>query len=256
MIGYGRAYIFLDFISEIHNISTNIIGSPYFLFHKVSHRKANEMVASIILLICAIGGLIMILGGMLLLWKGVITFREKSDASSSDNPQALIVEFKKLRIGTQYPAIAFFIIGSILMVYSINSSQKMELKIIGTTNINKDSISHFKISSKEWTLEPSSNGDITESITPHLGLLKVRLIASGYEPNPYEATYTTDNISFWGTLELGNIDLQKLIEGPNEQQTSELISPLENDISKDKQFGSFGAPSSEQLSWKEKLPLK
>jgi hypothetical protein len=214
------------------------------------------MVASVVLLICAIGGLIMIVWGMLLLWKGIITFREKSDSSSPDNPKALIVEYKKIRIGTQYPAIAIFIIGSLLMVYSINSSKQMELKITGTTTINKDSISHFKISSKEWTLEPSSNGDIVESVTPHLGLLKVRLIASGYKPNPYEVTYTMDNISFWGTLELGNIDLEKQIEEPNEQQTSALIKPLENDISEDKRFGSFGVPSSGQLSWKEKLPLK
>lgn len=90
----------------------------------------------------------MVLGGIVLLYKGVVTLTGPSDKN------ALSVELKKyIRIQTQYPALALFIIGlcfSIFSLYYVNVFQNdPEFTIVGSLEHPCDSMMNL-IVRKEW----------------------------------------------------------------------------------------------------------
>ena len=64
------------------------------------------MTADIVIVLAGVCGLLMVVGGLGLFYKGAITLQV-----ASQNQAVKIEFFKQFKLTTQYPALAFFVIG-------------------------------------------------------------------------------------------------------------------------------------------------
>ena len=165
-----------------------------------------------IILMGAVCGLIMVVGSMGLLYKGIVQLNAVS-------PQdAITVEFRKtVRITSHYPAIALFIIGFCFMgvagyeAYNNNEIAKpVRLNGSITGAADPDSVKIY-ISAGPWSLDPTSNGKaddikVDDFIYPDLKLLKVEVTAAGCN------SWSTKIPLKSGTISLGEMKLIKLID--------------------------------------------
>ena len=134
-------------------------------------------VYSVLLLIGALCGIGMVLGGMILLYKGAISL------SNVSGEEAFTVEFKKeLRISTQYPALAIFIIGLLFVWFSV---------FMGKPNLNEliikgnavNLVEPVTISLKTTTLNSDLThvGNIFETTYPNFKTIQIVVSAPGYK---------------------------------------------------------------------------
>lgn len=157
-----------------------------------------------ILLLGASCGLIMVLGGIVLLYKGAISLTNISGAD------AFTIEFKKeLRISTQYPALGIFVIGLLFIALSVYFGEPKVNKITLKANpIDVSEPVNISIKANTWSSGLSHTGKIIETIYPNIDNIQVVVSAPGYEN-----TSTTINISSLnnGVADLGDIRLQQKI---------------------------------------------
>lgn len=151
-------------------------------------------------------GLVMVVGGILLFYKGAISLKEASSQGAVD------LEFKKMfRITTHYPALGFFIIGLLFIVTAAMFSKPARvspLRIEGKLNVLDPSSVTIRVSAGNWMLEPSTDGTIKGTIYPDMDILKVEITAPGYIPPSIKKTLRRDDIKA-GTALLGEIAFQE-----------------------------------------------
>lgn len=184
--------------------------------------------------IAALCGLIMVVGGIILLYKGIITLNQASSG------KALTVEFKKeFRIYTQYPALGLFIIGIVFISLALYSSKTPTLTLSGRTTIDNNSIHKIIIrSDTEFQLSVDSQGNIQGSMFPNLDHFELVIEASGYEPNPFTKNIKINDFNLFGAYEIGSIQLRQVYQKPS----SEHIEAIEGTIPSLAESGGFGAP--------------
>lgn len=155
-----------------------------------------------ILLLGAVCGLIMVLGGILLLYKGAISLTNISGAD------AFTIEFKKeLRVSTQYPALGIFLIGLLFIALPVYIGKPEINKItLKAKTIDVSEPVNISIKANSWSSGLSHTGEIIETIYPNIDNIQVVVSAPGYENKS-----KTINISSVknGVADLGDIHLQQ-----------------------------------------------
>jgi len=162
----------------------------------------------------------MVLGGILLLYKGAITLNN----SSKD---AMSVEFKKeLRITTQYPALGIFIIGLLFIIVPTFLGKPTEAQRLTIKAMPVDVTEPVKIQLQAagWSTNLHHSGQIVETHHPVVDIIQIVITAPGYEP--LTRTVQLSDLS-GNTADLGEIKLrQKLSKSALRRK----IVPLPNNI--------------------------
>ena len=148
-------------------------------------------------------GIIMVLGGIVLLYKGAI----KLEVASRD--PALTVEMfeRRLKLTTHAPALGLFIIGLLFVALSIYFAQPPivnEIPVKGIVENIEDNIT-VKVKSKDWDVE-AHKGKVHDVIHPNLDVLWVVISAPGYREHAQDFELRK------GGVDLGKIQLEKAIE--------------------------------------------
>lgn len=133
-----------------------------------------------VIVAAALCGLIMVAGGILLLYKGAINLTQTS------RDEAVTLEFKKmLKVTTHYPALGLFVIGLSFIVTALAFSKPpavRPLEIRGKVTGSEPSAVTVRISAGQWMVQPSSEGSIAQTIYPKMDLLLVEVNAPGHPP--------------------------------------------------------------------------
>ncbi len=132
-----------------------------------------------VVLLAAFAGLVMVIGGVVLIYKGAIVL------ASTDSSSALSIEWKKdFRLNTQAPGIAFFVVGLAFSSISIYASKPEGIEPIiiegEVTNIPEPVT--IRARSSTWTLQGGSHGIIKGRIHPHIQDIILEISAPGYRP--------------------------------------------------------------------------
>lgn len=150
----------------------------------------------IAILFSAIAGFCMVIGGMLLIWKGAIVL------AGTDSSTALSIEWKKdFKLSTQAPGIAFFILGlsfsSIAIYFSIPIAPKPTDPIyISGTFDNVNEIVTITAVPSGWEVTSGSNGVVEGKFIPDTEILNLKFSAPGYQPAqiPQNLSKTKDRV--------------------------------------------------------------
>ena len=147
-------------------------------------------------------GIIMVLGGIVLLYKGAI----RLEVASKD--PALTVEMfeQKLKLTTHAPALGLFVIGLLFVISAIYFAQTTavkEIPVIGVVENDVDDLK-VKVKSKDWPVT-SHQGKVHEVIRPNLDVLWVVVTAPGYIPHSQDFDLKK------GGVNLGTIQLKKVV---------------------------------------------
>ena len=161
-----------------------------------------------VVLIGAICGLCMVVGSLLLLWKGAVNLQRASAE------EAITVEFKNLiRVSSHYPALGLFIIGLTFIVVSMHFSQPDDVRSITldgslvTSDGSRPQGVTIYVTPSPWRLQAHSDGKITGWIHLDTDLLFIKVVAPGYSDQDYN-TYVNlkeikGNTAFFGEIDLG-----------------------------------------------------
>lgn len=138
-------------------------------------------VHDIAILFSALAGFCMVIGGMLLIWKGAIAL------AGTDSSTALNIEWeKKFKLNTQAPGIAFFVLGllfSSIAIYSSRETRTDPVYITGTV-ADVDETVTVTAAPPASIIQSVSNGIIEGKFTPpdkDNELINLRFTAAGYE---------------------------------------------------------------------------
>lgn len=185
-----------------------------------------------VVLIGAICGLCMVVGSLLLLWKGAVNLQRASAE------EAITVEFKNLiRVSSHYPALGLFIIGLTFIVVSMYFSQPddvrsitMDGSLVTADGSPPQGVTIF-VTPSPWRLQVQSDGKITGLIHLDTDLLFIKVVAPGYSDQDYN-TYVNLKKIKGNTAFLGKINLGKRTQDLDSvgtldiEQASEKLEPL------------------------------
>lgn len=190
--------------------------------------NAFEMVA----LVGAAAGLCMVLGGIWLVAKGVITL------AATPKTDALTIEWKKqFRMNTQVPGLAFFLVGLLFVSVSLVFLQPPDVAPIefeGHVKGVEEPMSVL-VRPHEWKLPDNSAGRIRGRVFPDLRILTLVINAPGYEPYTVSVDVGTGGSrkADVGTLELR----RKIRESDLEKQVTTLPFAVQDGGQKAAAFG-------------------
>ena len=158
---------------------------------------------SLTVMIAAIAGFVMIAGGIALLWKGAITL------AATPGTTAIAIEYRKmLKVNTQVPGIAFFVIGtSLLLAAPLLASRNLmsRFELSGMTEGIDTPVTVLAV--KKWYLNTFSDGEIHDTLYPDTSTLELNVTAAGYRA--YSKWISLKNGS---DIALGSIKLDKVID--------------------------------------------
>lgn len=163
----------------------------------------------IVVILGALCGLLMVIGGMVLLYKGVITLNQAS------KQEAASLEFKKmLKITTHYPALGLFIIGLAFVIIAVvfSKSTQNQFEITGRiTNIEDPNSLRVMITIPTWEGTADADGEINAMVIPKTDIFNVWFTYPGYRD--FKMSVKTKE-SKLGVIEIGEKQLEKLVEKP------------------------------------------
>jgi hypothetical protein len=130
-----------------------------------------------VIVVTVICGLLMVVGGMVLLYKGTITLKD----SSPD--EAIKVEFKRMiNITTRYPALGLFIIGLVFTVVALYFAQSQAIPpftIDGKLQTEHPADATVLISYQVYKGNPDSDGTINQVVYPVLDNVLYQIVVPG-----------------------------------------------------------------------------
>lgn len=163
-------------------------------------------------------GIVMVIGGILLLYKGAI----KLEVASKD--PALTVELfeRQFKLTTQAPALGLFIIGllfvSLANYYALQTVpipvEVTPIEVIGNAaGVEKDAQVTVEMS-VQWGPYESTSPQIHHVLRPHLDTLQATVTAAGYEEvsrsKPVTKARKGDKIV--AEVDLGEVRLKKVVD--------------------------------------------
>lgn len=155
-----------------------------------------------LLLTGSLCGIMMVLGGILLLYKGAISLNNAS------NEEAFTVEFKKeLRISTQYPALGIFVIGLLFVAFSAWQGKPQVQKVVLKANVPGvlEPVA-IKLEAGSWISKFTYQGNIQETFYPNMDSFHVILSAPGYEEHKKTVQVTSLSNGF---IDLGDVQMRQ-----------------------------------------------
>lgn len=176
----------------------------------------------IVLIASSLGGIIMVLGGILLLYKGAISL------SNVSGEEGFTFEFKReLRISTQYPALGIFIIGLLFVALPVLTGKPEFCKLtVKGKAVNVSEPISLTLKASSWKSSMQHTGEVLETFYPNVDTIQIVVSAPGYK-----SQIKTVQISSLkdGMANLGDIKLSHLIS--KEEVTGEKITPLPSNVS-------------------------
>ena len=159
-----------------------------------------------IILIGAITGLCLVIGSMLLLWKGAISLSEASQK------EAFTAELgKQIKLTTRYPSIALFVIGLIFFVSSAQFAKEGTLKkykLSGKVS-SEDELRGVRIEvlAGPWISNvDEDDGQVRATLHPHLENMIIKIVAPGYDKPEIIKTAAISN----GKISIGDVNVGNL----------------------------------------------
>ena len=188
-------------------------------------------VFEVVALIASLCGFAMVLGGIWLVGKGVITL------ASTPKYDALTIEWKKqFRIHTQAPGLAFFLVGLIFVAVALQylrPSGVVPIEIEGTLKGVEEPVT-ASVRPINWDLHSTVN-QISGRIYPDFSTIILVVNAPGYEP--YSKVIKM-NVSGRRLAQLGIVELRRKVR---ESDLSKKIANLPFGIKHD-EGAVFGVP--------------
>lgn len=160
----------------------------------------------VVVLMAALCGLIMVIGGILLVYRGAIKL------AATPKTTALSIEWRKqFRLNTQAPGIAFFLVGLAFLVVALFVSKPppvRPLDILGEILVDDAPVTVL-VRSMPWTSITSSSGEISARFYPDVTLFIVEATAPGYRP--LTRSLDVRQIRGGSSINLGKIQLVKQV---------------------------------------------
>lgn len=159
-------------------------------------------------------GIIMVVGGILLLYKGAV----RLEVASEDPSLTLELFEKQFKLTTHAPALGLFVIGLLFVGLSIYFGERMTaapIELRGKTEDVDEPVTVFVRS--EWGV-PAPQGKVHHILRPQLDVLWIYVSAPGYEP--YSDSFSKDVVK--KGVDFGVIKLKR--------QVKERIKPNEKNI--------------------------
>ncbi len=154
-------------------------------------------------------GVILVLGSMGLLHKGVIKL------STASSKEAVSIQFKQtIRVTSHYPAIALFIVGLTgvsLAAFMAKPSTVRPLALEGNIKARDLSSVRIEVTAGLCATKPATDGRVIDTISPQVKEVLVEIKAPGC--NPESRKFGTKEIAS-GKAALGDIVLDQKIEMP------------------------------------------
>ena len=157
----------------------------------------------IVALMGSAAGLAMVLGGIWLVAKGVITM------AATPKSEALSIEWKKqFRLNTQIPGLAFFLVGLMFISVSLAFLKPAEISPIEfegqITGVGADEQVSILVRPSNWELPGDSSGLISGKVYPDFSVLVLVISAPGFEPftKPVKVNLEGQRVAKLGTVEL------------------------------------------------------
>ena len=170
-------------------------------------------------------GVFMVIGSMVLLYKGVISLAEKA------GEEALSVEFKNhIKLTSHYPAIALFIMGWVCLFIPMllpDNSGPSEVKISGKVGINPTADLQgvtVRIFGGPWDMSIDSDGSLNKSIFPNLSTMTVEISAPGRP----KVTKTV-SVDKSGAIFLGDVTMASSVSMIYAMPTTTALKPINVD---------------------------
>ena len=160
-----------------------------------------------IIMLSGLCGVFMIVGSMVLLYRGVISLNRVSKQSAVD------VEFKNLiKVTTHYPSLGLFVIGLIFIIGAMwmAKSNQTPLRITGSIRAADVSSVTIRVTSAPQSISASTDGRVEGAITPIVFPLRFEITAVGYDPPTQTRLIPAQDVKF-GTVSLGNIEFRNLV---------------------------------------------
>jgi len=159
---------------------------------------------SMIAIIAASCGLLMVLGGMFLIYKGAMTL------AATPAVDAITIEFRKqFRLSSQVPGLAFFIVGLLFVVIALWFCRPPQpIDLVGNLEGTSTPVTIF-VSSPQWHLQQSSTGEIRGRIVPDITYLLIEAVAPGCET--IHGSVDTRNVKD-GKVEIGKLKFIRKVD--------------------------------------------
>lgn len=177
-------------------------------------------------------GIVMVIGGIILLYKGAL----RLEVASKDPALTLELFQRQFRLTTNVPALGIFVIGLVFIGLAIHFAQvtaatPIELK--GKTEGVTDPVTVCLRS--EWGI-PAPQGKVHHILRPHLDVLWIYISAPGYEP--YCDSFSKEDIA--EVIDFGIVKLTRKIEPIDQKKENILDLPPGMKVPTLAEGGSFG----------------
>lgn len=181
-------------------------------------------------------GLIMVCGGILLLYKGAISL----EVASKDEALTLEIFENQFKLTTRIPALGLFVIGLIFIgisIYYTKDTAATPIQVTGKThNINEE----VTVNVRSLWVVPTQSGQVFHILRPNLDVLWVEISAPGYEPLkiPFPKNRTREGINF------GDVTLKQIVDRIDVKSENIMTLPsaiISPPLSNAGQFGSGGS---------------
>lgn len=162
----------------------------------------------VLVMLSGLCGVFMIVGAMVLLYRGIISLNRVSKQSALD------VELKNMiKVTTHFPSLGLFIIGLVFIVSAlmIAKSDSTPLRIKGNLKAADLSSITIRVSpAQTWSIPASTSGTIEGTIIPVMYPLRIEVTAPGYDPSTQTMIVPAQNVKF-GTISLGDIEFKNQV---------------------------------------------
>lgn len=158
----------------------------------------------------AICGVCMVVGGILLLYKGAIKLDEVKSSG------AFTLEFQKfVKIQTSYPALGLFAIGLAFIIVALFFAPKTTpITLRGKIEGADPQGVVVRVKSADWmTLEPDTDGSIDTVVYPNVQRVEIQVQAAGCKPETAHFTLAA-NKTKGGVLDLPKMNFEKIADKP------------------------------------------
>jgi hypothetical protein len=144
------------------------------------------MTESIIAIFAALGGLVLIVGSLILLYQGRITLQAIQDkVKEVQQPDALAVEIGKIRIRSQYPTIALFLVAIGCFWLGLEYAKGPKRMVSGTLDdpLAKDYTVTYK--GMMGVVFPDDQGHFEQEIPADVDLVILEIAKGGLDPQKF-----------------------------------------------------------------------
>lgn len=169
----------------------------------------------------AVCGFTMVLGGILLLYKGAI----KLEAVTKDPAVSIELFQREMKLTTRVPALGLFIIGLCFVALSIYFGREVSAKAIEIEGLAENIDEEINVVLRsQWSID-SQRGRFHQVVRPQLDIFWLVVNAPGYKP--HTITIASSEIEE-EKVDLGTIRLEKVVD--RVQASTENIVELPNNL--------------------------